>query len=223
MPSTTVQQQRQQLQQQQQQRKQQRQQQQQQQHQQQQQLKTDLQKDHQKPLERGGPGVDRSPSSVDESSAGYSELEGKDLSCATGGGGRPKHPLPQNGAGDAGRAAPAGSPMESAAPTVESHPDFAAFPRGEGTSFDNGCQAFEAIHPLLESALHALSPTSRGVFGGAPAAPLQRRDVAFHLPGAGDAPSDEDVAIEVEYVEQGEECSDADAESVYSASSRDSL
>eukprot|EP00571_Detonula_confervacea_P000050 CAMPEP_0172323160 /NCGR_PEP_ID=MMETSP1058-20130122/48002_1 /TAXON_ID=83371 /ORGANISM="Detonula confervacea, Strain CCMP 353" /LENGTH=712 /DNA_ID=CAMNT_0013039093 /DNA_START=183 /DNA_END=2321 /DNA_ORIENTATION=+ len=95
--------------------------------------------------------------------------------------------------------------------TLESNTEFAAFPRG-GKSFDSGCQVFEAINPLIESAYNAFSSGSQ-VFSN----PSRVVTTTF----CNDAPSDEDVAIEVEYVEQGEDRSLAETDSIYSVSTRD--
>ena len=92
----------------------------------------------------------------------------------------------------------------------DASPEFATF--AQGKSFDNGCQILDAINPIIESAFNALSPGGSGqmanIFGT-----NRVRDE--------DAPSDEDVAIEVEYVEQGEEPSYAETDSVFSVSTRD--
>jgi len=101
--------------------------------------------------------------------------------------------------------------------TLESNTDeFTPLPRGAGKSFDSGCQVFEAINPLLESAFNALSPgshaSSSNIFSNS------GRVMANTF--CNDAPSDEDVAIEVEYVER-DEVSRAETDSLYSASTRD--
>jgi hypothetical protein len=94
--------------------------------------------------------------------------------------------------------------------------DVDASPRGGGRSFDNSCQAFDLINtlPLIESACNALNLGSDAfqnvVFGN-----RSRGSNTF----CADAPSDEDVAIEVEYVEQIEEQqSHAETDSIYSDS-----
>jgi len=161
--------------------------------------------------------INRIPSSADESSAGYPEHIGKNLLNTTSGEDCHKKQPQQRNSSDVSTALPPGSQLESTAHTMESQADFAIFPRGEGKSFDNGCQVFEAINPLLESAISALSPTSSTVFGGSSHQQSRPKNVLCN----GDAPSDEDVAIEVEYVEQSDDQSCTEADSVNSVSRRD--
>ena len=101
-------------------------------------------------------------------------------------------------------------------PGYTSESDFDAFPRGGVNSFD-GCQAFDLINslPLIESAFSAMNLGSDII-----------QNVIFRDPSRGntvydDAPSDEDVAIEVEYVEQLEDQrSHAETDSIYTESVR---
>mmetsp|Transcript_2722 Transcript_2722/g.4340 ORF Transcript_2722/g.4340 Transcript_2722/m.4340 type:complete len:379 (+) Transcript_2722:3-1139(+) len=122
---------------------------------------------------------------------------------------------------------------ESGATTLGSNPDvFATFPRGEGKSFDNGCQVFDALNPLIESAFNALNVSTGPGSGRSQSSRPSSASNIFSSSNAvarrvmsntfcNDAPSDEDVAIEVEYVEQGEERSYAETDSIYSMSTRD--
>jgi hypothetical protein len=101
-------------------------------------------------------------------------------------------------------------------PGYTSESDFDAFPRGGVNSFD-GCQAFDLINslPLIESAFSAMNLGSDII-----------QNVIFRDPSRGntvydDAPSDEDVAIEVEYVEQLEDQRlHAETDSIYTESVR---
>jgi hypothetical protein len=101
-------------------------------------------------------------------------------------------------------------------PDYASESDVDAFPRGGVNSFD-GCQGFDLINPLplIESALSAMNLGSSII-----------QYVIFRDPSRGntvydDAPSDEDVAIEVEYVELLEDQrSHAETDSLYTESVR---
>ena len=97
-----------------------------------------------------------------------------------------------------------------------SESDVDAFPRRRVNSFD-GCQAFDLINPLplIESAFSAMNLGS-DIFQNAIFRDLSRGNTVYD-----DAPSDEDVAIEVEYVEQLEDQrSHAETDSVYTESVR---
>lgn len=101
-------------------------------------------------------------------------------------------------------------------PDNRSELDVDASPRGGGKSFENSCRAFDLINtlPLIESACNALNLGNDAfqnvIFGN-----RSRGSNTF----CADAPSDEDVAIEVEYVEQIEEQqSHAETDSIYSDS-----
>ena len=114
----------------------------------------------------------------------------------------------------------------------ESNSEFTGFQHGVSKSFDTGCQVLESMNPLplLESAFNALSAHSKtkGVFFSSAS-----KNAFRSTPTDGDAPFDEvaplpdehiyeTVAIEVEYVEHGEELqSVAETDSVFSVSTRD--
>lgn len=112
----------------------------------------------------------------------------------------------------------------------ESNSEFTGFQHGVGKSFDTGCQVLESMNPLplLESAFNVLSAHSKttGVFFSSAS-----KNVVRNTPTDGDVPFDEvalppddyeTVAIEVEYVEHGDELqSVAETDSVFSVSTRD--
>ncbi len=112
----------------------------------------------------------------------------------------------------------------------ESNSEFTGFQHGVSKSFDTGCQVLESMNPLplLESAFNVLSAHSKttGVFFSS-----ARNNAVRNTPTDGDVPFDEvalpsddyeTVAIEVEYVEHGDELqSVAETDSVFSVSTRD--
>lgn len=113
----------------------------------------------------------------------------------------------------------------------ESHSDFTPFQHGVGKSFDTGCNVLESMNPLplIESAFNALSARSQsnGAFF------INANSGVARSTPPDDAPFDEDamppdepigetVAIEVEYVEHGDEHqSFAETDSIFSVSTRD--
>ena len=120
---------------------------------------------------------DNTPS-LDDTSTNYSELKAKDLFDVT-----------QQEQNDI-KIQPA-----SILPTQSENADFDAFPGGK--SFDTGCQVFEALNPLIDSACNAISSG-----GHATNRMFSKSGKAVSEGLCQDAPSDEDVAIEVEYVDQ---------------------
>jgi hypothetical protein len=115
----------------------------------------------------------------------------------------------------------------------ESNSEFTAFQHGVGKSFDTGCQVLESMNPLplIESAFNALSARSqaKGVFFSDSRKSVPRNtarssdgDAPFDEDAPPDEPVSETVAIEVEYVEHGDEHhSMAETDSVFSVSTRD--
>lgn len=113
----------------------------------------------------------------------------------------------------------------------ESHSEFTPFQHGVGKSFDTGCNVLESMNPLplIESALNALSARSQtnGAFFVNASSGVARSTPPDDAPFDEDAippdePIGETVAIEVEYVEHGDEHqSVAETDSIFSVSTRD--
>lgn len=175
----------------------------------------------------GGEYLFEQPPSLDSSS--YSELKAQDL-FDTSGNPPPQPPSPVGvepvkAQGASSFLSSAHSEAVSILETVSHTDAFATFTRGEGNSFNNSCQVLEAINPLIDSTFNAIgsaagpgrSASASNIFGSSNT--VTRRVVPTML--CNNAPSDEDVAIEVEYVEQGEERSHTETDSVYSMSTRD--
>lgn len=150
-----------------------------------------LSRDYSKKNQRGGNSAYTSSTNESSYTSIYSELKAKDLFDVGNQGNDMK--------------------IQSASPQLnnatlesntESNADFATFPR-KGKSFDNGCQLFDAVNPLIESAFDMLGASDQSKFCGSKTGHFVSK--TFCNETNDEAPSDEDVAIEVEYVEPVEE------------------